>query len=63
MFSVSLTGELAGQDFSSQAQAAVPALGKDAEVTRHDGREKLIHYRCVLVHVPVEQLEGTIARN
>lgn len=59
-FSAQLTGERAGQDFGSQAQAAVPALGKDAEVARHDGHEKLVHDRRVLVHVSVEQLKGTV---
>lgn len=63
MFSVWLTGEGAGQDFSSQTQAAVPALGKNAKVASHDGHEKLIHYRRVLIHVSVEQLKGTIAQS
>lgn len=61
MFSV-LTGKLTGQDFSSKTQGAVPALRKDADVARHHGRKKLIHYWCVLIYVPVEQLQQKVTQ-
>ena len=57
VFSVILTGKLAGQDLSSQTQAAVPALRQDADVPRHHWCSKLTHHRSVLIHVPIEQLQ------
>lgn len=60
---MSLTGKLTGQDFSSKTQAAVPALGQDADVAGHHRRGKLTHHRRVLVHIPIEQLQGTSAHH
>lgn len=59
-FSVILTGQLAGQDLSSQTQAAVPALRQDPDVTSHHRTSKLTHHRCVLIHVPIEQLQDRV---
>lgn len=62
LFPVLLTGKLTGEDLSSKTQAAVPALGKDANVARHHGRRELTHHRCVFVHIPVEQLQRKITQ-
>lgn len=54
---VILTGQLTGQDLSSETKAAVPTLGKDTDVTRHDRSQKLVYHRCVPVHIGIKQLE------
>lgn len=53
-----LTGQLAGYDLNSETQAAVPALGKDTDVTCHGWPVKLHHHWRVPIHIPIEQLEG-----
>lgn len=62
LFPVLLTGKLTGEDLSSKTQAAVPALRKDANVARHHGRSELTHHRCVLIHIPIEQLQRKITQ-
>lgn len=52
-----LTRHRAAEDLHPHAHGAVPALGKDADVTRHHRIHELRHHGGVFISVPKEQLK------
>lgn len=51
-----LTRQRASQHLHPHTCGSVPALGKNADVTRHYGIHELRHHRGVFIRVPEEQL-------
>lgn len=51
-----LTRHRAAQDLHPHARGTVPALRKDADVTRHHRIHELRHHGGVFIRVPEEQL-------